>query len=45
VQVASILIVADSLANLTWQMPNDMKRINQSFEIAYRTAIHVLNQD
>lgn len=44
VQVASIVIVADSLASLTWQMPNDMKKINQSFEIAYKTAIAVLNQ-
>lgn len=45
VQVASIVIVADSLANLAWQPPQDMKRINQSFEIAYKTAIQVLNQE
>lgn len=45
IQVASIVIVADSLANLAWQMPTDMKRINQSFEVAYKTAIQVLNQE
>jgi uridine phosphorylase len=44
IQVASIVIVADRLANLTWQMPQDMKKINQSFEIAYNAAINVLNE-
>lgn len=44
VQAASIVIVADSLANLTWEMPHDMKRINQSFEIAYMAAIDALTQ-
>ena len=45
VQTASIVIVADSLANLTWQAPVDMKAINQSFELAYRAAIDALNED
>lgn len=45
VQVASIVIVADSLANLAWQPPQDMKRINEAFEVAYKTAIQVLNQE
>lgn len=44
VQVASVVIVADSLANLNWQMPADMKKINESFEVAYKVAIDVLNQ-
>ncbi len=45
VQTAAIAVVADSLANLTWQMPTDMKRINQSFEIAYKAAIQALMQE
>lgn len=45
VQVASIVVVADSLANFTWQPPQDMKKINQSFKVAYKTAIHVLRQE
>ena len=44
VQVASIVIVADSLANLTWQSPADMSAINKSFEIAYNIAIATLNE-
>lgn len=45
VQTASIVVVADSLADLTWQSPKDMNAINQSFEIAYKMAIDVLNED
>lgn len=45
VQAASILVVADRLANLKWESPADMKTINQSFEIAYNTAIDALNED
>lgn len=44
-QAASIVIVSDHLANLTWQPPIDMKAIDLSFEIAYNTAIDVLNED
>ena len=44
VQVASIVVVADSLANLTWQSPADMSAINKSFEIAYNIAITTLNE-
>jgi hypothetical protein len=39
------VIVADSLANLVWQPPQDMKRINESFEVAYKTVIHALDQE
>lgn len=45
VQVASIVVVADSLADLTWQSPTDMDAINRSFEIAYNAAIDALNED
>ena len=44
VQVASIVVVADSLATLTWQSPADMSAINKSFEIAYNIAIATLNE-
>jgi uridine phosphorylase len=42
VQVASIVVVADSLADLTWQSPADMRVIDRSFEIAYHVAIDAL---
>jgi hypothetical protein len=42
VQVASIVVVADSLAELKWQSPADMKVIDRSFEIAYHAAIDAL---
>jgi uridine phosphorylase len=45
VQVASVVIVADSLADLTWQSPADMDAINRSFEVAYNAAIDALNED
>ncbi|MBN8656810.1 MAG: nucleoside phosphorylase [Anaerolineae bacterium] len=45
VQASAVVVAADKLANLTWEMPNDMKRINQSFEIAYRAAIQTLSED
>lgn len=45
VQASAVVVAADKLANLNWEMPNDMKRINQSFEIIYRAAIQTLSED
>ncbi|MBK7451566.1 MAG: nucleoside phosphorylase [Anaerolineales bacterium] len=45
VQASAVVVAADKLANLTWEMPSDMKRINSSFEMAYRAAIQTLNED
>lgn len=45
VQAAAILIVADKLANLEWEMPKDMRAVNHSFELAYCAAIAALNED
>jgi uridine phosphorylase len=44
VQASAAVVAADKLANLTWEMPGDMKRINQSFEACYRAAIQVLGE-
>jgi len=44
VQAAAVVVVADKLANLKWEMPEDMRAINRSFELAYRAAIQVLNE-
>jgi len=45
VQAAAVVVVADKLANLKWEMPEDMRAINRSFEAAYRAAINALNED
>ena len=45
VQASAVVVAADKLANLTWEMPSDMKRINHSFERAYRAAIQTLSED
>ena len=45
VQASAVVVAADKLANLKWEMPSDMKRINSSFEIVYRAAIQTLNED
>ena len=45
VKAASVVVVADRLANLKWESPADMKAINQSFEVAYNAAIDALNED
>jgi len=45
VEAAAIVVVADKLANLKWEMPEDMRAINNSFEAAYRAAINALNED
>ena len=44
VQASAVVVAADKLANLTWEMPSDMKRINRSFEFAYRAVIQTLNE-
>lgn len=44
VQASAVVVAADKLANLKWEMPSDMKRIIGSFEIAYRAAIQTLNE-
>jgi uridine phosphorylase len=44
VQASAVVVAADKLANLKWEMPSDMKRINRSFELAYRAAIQTLSE-
>lgn len=44
VQAASVVVVADSLADLAWQSPTDMQAINRSFELSYSAVIDVLNE-
>lgn len=44
VQASAVVVAADKLANLKWEMPSDMKRINSSFETVYRAAIQTLNE-
>lgn len=44
VQAASIVMVADQLADLKWELPGDMNAIDRSFEIAYGAAISALNE-
>ena len=45
VQASALVVAADKLANLNWEMPNDMNRINRSFEMVYRAAIQTLSED
>ncbi|MBK6646131.1 MAG: nucleoside phosphorylase [Anaerolineales bacterium] len=45
VQASAVVAAADKLANLTWEMPGDMKRINRSIELMYRAAIQTLSED
>ena len=44
VHAAAMVIVADQLANLRWEMPEDMRVVNRAFESAYRAAIGALNE-
>ena len=44
VQAASIVVVADQLADLRWESPGAMSAIDRSFEIAYRAAVDTLNE-
>lgn len=43
VQTASVVIGSDSLANLTWQRPTDMKAIDQAFQVAYAAIVDALS--
>jgi uridine phosphorylase len=44
VQVASAVAVGDSLASLSWQLPDDLHVIERSLELIYTAAIDVLSQ-
>lgn len=44
VRAAAVVVVADRLADLKWEMPADRRAINRSFESAYRAAIQTLNE-
>jgi uridine phosphorylase len=44
VQAASLVVVADRLGDLTWELPADMKAIDRSFEAAYNAAIDALDE-
>jgi uridine phosphorylase len=44
VQAASLVVVADRLGDLTWELPADMKAIDRSFESAYNAAIDALDE-
>jgi len=45
VDASAVVVVADKLANLEWEMPENMGAINRSFEKAYRAAIAALSED
>lgn len=44
VQAAAVVVVADSLARLKWEMPAEMRSINSAFESAYRAAVRTLDE-
>ena len=44
VDVASVVVVGDSLAELRWQAPADVQPIERSLEVVYAAAIEVLGQ-
>jgi uridine phosphorylase len=44
VQAASLVVVADRLGDLTWELPADMKVIDRSFEAAYNAVIDALDE-
>jgi uridine phosphorylase len=43
VQTASVVIASDSLADLKWKPPSNMKAIDQSFKLAYSAIIDALS--
>lgn len=43
VETATILVIGDNLSQLEWKPPVDMQVIERSFELAYATAIEVLD--
>jgi hypothetical protein len=38
------VVVADRLADLSWELPWDMKVIDRSFEMIYHAAIDALDE-
>jgi hypothetical protein len=44
VQTASIVVIMDSLANLKWEVPDRLDRIQSGLEIAYQAAIGELSR-
>jgi uridine phosphorylase len=42
VQTAAVGVVGDSLAGLSWHLPEDMRPVERALEIAYLAAIEVL---
>jgi uridine phosphorylase len=44
VQTASIVVIMDSLANLKWEVPDRLDRIQSSLEIVYQAAIGELSR-
>jgi uridine phosphorylase len=44
IQAASAVVVADRLADLSWELPVDMKAIDRSFEMIYHAAIDALDE-
>lgn len=45
VSAVSILIAADSLADLTWRPPDDMRRIRRAFDDCLRAAMDLLDKE
>ena len=43
VQTAAIVVVMDSLANLRWEVPDRLDRIQKSLELAYMAIINTLS--
>lgn len=43
VQTAAIVVVMDSLANLRWEVPDRLDRIQKSLELAYMAVINTLS--
>jgi uridine phosphorylase len=44
VQTAAVVVIMDSLANLQWEVPDRLDRIQMGLEIVYEAAIKALSQ-
>ncbi len=44
VQTASVVVIMDNLASLTWQVPEQLDQIQRSLELVYQAAISVLGE-
>jgi uridine phosphorylase len=44
VQTAAVVVIMDSLANLQWEVPDRLDRIQRGLEIVYEAAIKALSQ-